>query len=431
MKKTATLIICSLFSLSVFCQNKSLHFDGTNDYVHFPENTGVLTGSTFTFEAWIRPTSLNPDYIYYVVNKGSSTTSFCIYLTGEDEMFMDPPRIGFYTTNGTSGFSSSHIISNAWIGQWHHVAVSCNGAMLSFLIDGVLINSQGWTGGIPVNAGFLRLGTHYAGYSNFAGNMDEVRIWNVGRTQPQIQSFMNSEISPGTAGLTAYYKMNQGTINGNNTAITTVTDQLAVPTHGTLTNFAKNGSTSNFTSGYASLTTLPLKDASFTAIKKDGGVQLNWKSMPSEFNTTFEVERSNDGIQFSKIGTIAINPSPIELDHMFNDQEPNGTLIHYRIKVIDGNGHVTFSKIVAVRLDKSLIAFQTYPNPVQNTLGLQINAPRGTVMIQVKDLSGRTIQSLQLRSMGTTLYTSLDVSQLPAGSYVVLANNESSQFIKR
>jgi hypothetical protein len=428
MKRTATLIICSLFSLSVFSQNKSLHFDGINDYVHIPENTGVLTGNTFTFEAWVRPTNLS--YYQWVVNKGTSNNAFCIYFANDEEMTVTP-QLNFFVYNGSSVYEYIHNISLAWLNQWHHVAVSCNGSSISMYVDGVFAGSSGWSGSIPLNSGYLRLGSSNDGYGNFAGNIDEVRIWNVGRTQAQIQSFMNSEISPGTAGLKAYYKLNQGTIDGNNTAITSVTDQLAVPTHGALNNFAKTGSTSNFTSGYASLSTLPLKDASFTAIKKDGAVQLNWKSLPSQFNTTFEIERSTDAVQFSKIGSITINPSPIELDHMFTDQEPNGTIIHYRIKAIDGNGQITYSKIIAVRLDKNTLAFQTYPNPVQNTLGLQINAPRGTVMIQVKDLSGRTIQSLQLRSMGTTLYTSLDVSQLPAGTYVVLANNESSQFIKR
>jgi len=50
-------------------------------------------------------------------------------------------------------------------------------------------------------------------------------------------------------GLKAYYTFNQGVAAGNNTAITTVTDKTANALTGTLNNFTKTGTSSNFVLG--------------------------------------------------------------------------------------------------------------------------------------------------------------------------------------
>src|SRR5262249_34243535 len=69
------------------------------------------------------------------------------------------------------------------------------------------------------------------------------------RTQTEIQNNMNCEVSSGT-GLEAAYHFDQGVAGGDNSAITTLTDASGNARTGTLTNFALNGSTSNFiTSG--------------------------------------------------------------------------------------------------------------------------------------------------------------------------------------
>ena len=82
--------------------------------------------------------------------------------------------------------------------------------------------------------------------------MDDVRIWNVARTQTEIQTNMNTELAGTETGLKAYYLFNQGISSGNNTTITSVTDKTANVLNGTLNNFAKTGATSNFVVGKVS-----------------------------------------------------------------------------------------------------------------------------------------------------------------------------------
>jgi hypothetical protein len=81
------------------------------------------------------------------------------------------------------------------------------------------------------------------------GNLDDVRIWNVARTAAQISTNRNCELQGNETGLVAYYKFNQGLEAADNSAITTLTDATAAAYNGTLVNFTKTGSISNFLAG--------------------------------------------------------------------------------------------------------------------------------------------------------------------------------------
>jgi hypothetical protein len=103
------------------------------------------------------------------------------------------------------------------------------------------------------NSGLLYLGTPQDAVGNslfsFSGALDDIRIWNIALNQSEIQSSLNNELNGTETGLVAYYPFNQGIAGGDNTAISTVTDKTANAINGTLTNFSKNGLSSNFVSG--------------------------------------------------------------------------------------------------------------------------------------------------------------------------------------
>ena len=82
------------------------------------------------------------------------------------------------------------------------------------------------------------------------GSMDEVRVWNVARTQDQIISTMNSELAGTESGLVLNYHFNQGIAGGTNTSITSsssaqIIDRRTNTATGTLRNFAGTGTVSN------------------------------------------------------------------------------------------------------------------------------------------------------------------------------------------
>ncbi len=127
--------------------------------------------------------------------------------------------------SGPTCFSATSV-TNIADGEWHHVSGVRNGVNLEVYIDGVLENTNN-IGGVAVNNPTtpLTLG-HEAIGNSFVGQMDEVRIWNVARTQAQIRDNMCRQLTGTETGLVGYWNMNEGTGN-------TVNDLTTNNNHGT------------------------------------------------------------------------------------------------------------------------------------------------------------------------------------------------------
>jgi hypothetical protein len=431
MRKTSTLFFALLLSLSLFSQNKALHFDGTDDYVAIAENTSVLTGSSITVEVWVKPSAFGS--FNSIINKGSSGNNFLLRFGSDPEdmpgMPASSPFIHAFMYNGSTNGQVQYNITTAWLNQWHHLAVTYDGSIIKLYVDGAVVASSAFSGNLVANAGYLRIGSSYGNNLVYAGALDELRIWNVVRTQTEIQAAMNKEINPNTAGLVAYYPFNDGLVNGDNTPVSTLTDLATSPRPGTLMNFAKTGTTSNFVAGSPSLVLLPLKENSFVATAKDGSVNLSWKDAGSESPSVFEVERSTNGSDFRKIGSVYGASGLAGHNYSFTDRQPSDVNF-YRLKIIDPNNQFSYSPTIVVRLQQSQSALQLYPNPATDLLNLRVNAPKGTVQVQVMDMAGRTLQRFQLTSEGNSMYVPLSIRDLPRGAYSVVANQAFAQFVK-
>ena len=238
MKKTLQLISLLLITHISISQN-ALRFDGSNDYVQ-TTYSGVLGTTNRTFEAWIyldlTPTG-NKCIMDYGRNAAYSRNTFGV----------NASRSLVYLSGGNNIASNTNVVP---VGAWTHVAFVLNSGVGYFYVNGVQIG----TGPLPlVNtpSGWdnFRIGQRVSGGTiPFPGRIDEVRMWNVARTQTEIASYMNSEFCAAPSALKAYYKLNQGTAGGTNTTVTSATDDAGT-NNGTLTNFALTGATSNWVTG--------------------------------------------------------------------------------------------------------------------------------------------------------------------------------------
>jgi hypothetical protein len=222
----------------------ALNFDGTNDYVNCTNLAALNSTAQFTAEAWV--TTTVGTGARRIMSKG-----------GDFEILLfDPNNIQCRVKNGTDSYGYTTSNPLASVNTWVHVACVFDGSQtgnanrLKIYINGVL-QTLTFSGTIPAtvatNASTLNLGSAGGTASYWSGNMDEVRLWSVARTQAQIQASMNTELCGSTTGLVAYYNFNQGTAAGTNTGITALTNSS--PTtglNGTLTNFALTGATSNW-----------------------------------------------------------------------------------------------------------------------------------------------------------------------------------------
>jgi hypothetical protein len=130
----------------------------------------------------------------------------------------------------------------------------------------------------------------------------------------------------------------------------------------------------------------------FDADKITGGVQLNWKTKNEKSYTVFTVERSVDkGITFSAIGGFT---SSDQGSYSLADNNPLNGENRYRLKLMDVNGDITYSKAVTISYLNSTAGdthnLLVYPNPVKSMLYLLItntNLTSGFSAEQVTSIS--------------------------------------------
>lgn len=250
----------------------ALHFDGVNDSVDIPHSAGQL-GYPFTVEAWVKTT--DADGILVSKYVGSSGNGWQMGMGGGKltAWFFRPGGAGAIFPTG-AGIVGATTINN---GAWHHVAFVVDSTGGRLYVDGVADGSSGWTWGTPGPATTtvpVRLGNETTGYLYpFAGTLDEVRIWAVARSAAELQTYKTTELAVMPPCLMGYYKLNHGTVGGNNAGVTTAVDATGGAS-GTLNNFALTGPTSNWTGGSGITQTASAFSPSVPDINVEGGSPL-------------------------------------------------------------------------------------------------------------------------------------------------------------
>lgn len=180
----------------------ALVFGGTSQYITVaPGNSLPIGNSSYTLEAWIKPTSMG---VYGIVGYGT-------YNTGPQvNAFRLSPNNGGELVNYWWGPDLIVPTGNLADGQWHHVAATYNGTTRTIYVDGVVKGSDvpGVAHAVP-NASNATIGSTNNG-EYFCGSLDEVRVWNVARTQAQLSAAKGIGLPGGSAGLVAYYRFNEG-----------------------------------------------------------------------------------------------------------------------------------------------------------------------------------------------------------------------------
>ena len=224
--------------------NNGLHFDGIDDHVQVSNctpNPFLNGGNAVTVEYWF---------------KGTNTQS-AVRIQDVQNNYLVAGWNGLHILSNDGGTANGLSVGSAATdGNWHHVAFSWQqGAANGFktFLDGQLVAQRDAANiPLPVINYPLVLGS-FMGASEFMnGTLDEVRIWNVARTQTQIQAGMVDfckQFPLPQAGLVLYYKFDVGQPGQPNAA--NILQNYANPSNhlGVLKNFALTGNASNYIDG--------------------------------------------------------------------------------------------------------------------------------------------------------------------------------------
>lgn len=239
------LLICLFITGLTHAQN-ALDFDGTNDYVDCGSDTSLQGGgNTITIEAWINASSWKTNvYEGNIVVKEENTNNYGYMLRAGAG-----GKLNFAVGNGSwrELTSKNNVLS---LNTWHHIAGTFDGTFMRIFVDGVLTDSMSSPGLIGTSSTTpLTIGNHSTYARNWAGKIDEVRLWAICRTPTQIVAYKDKEICGSEKGLRAYYKFNQGKAAGFNTSIKTLTDLSGYGNHGSVNGFDLSGAASNWVLG--------------------------------------------------------------------------------------------------------------------------------------------------------------------------------------
>ncbi len=191
--------------------NKSLKFNGITDYVEIPHNDS-LSLSKFTIETSFKLSDFQTNWIPIITKQNS--------IIGTERSF------GFFIhpTNHTIHYSFNNSDNSKWLSydsntaiklnEWTNIAMTYDGSNFNLYINGVLDSSQAVTDAPFMNNYPVKIGTELDNnYSPFKGEIDEVRIWNVARTQSEIQTNLEKSLTGKESGLVAYYNFNEDSGN--------------------------------------------------------------------------------------------------------------------------------------------------------------------------------------------------------------------------
>lgn len=168
--------------------------------------------------------------------------------------------------------------------------------------------------------------------------------------------------------------------------------------------------------------TLPVSLVYFSATAKEKAIGLRWTTA-SEFNNKgFEIQRSNNGVNWSAVGFVGgAGNSTSTINYSFDDENLSPGKYYYRLKQIDIDLRFVYSPIVSAVLGgKEFFSLeQNYPNPSKSETIIKFTLPRpAKVNLSLFDMNGRLVKVLLDGSKDSGTHAiSLNASTLSTGLY--------------
>lgn len=363
-------------------------FDEVNDAITIPD-FDYTSANAFTVSFWFNVADNTGNSFQYMFSHGNFgvNNSLNVYF-GEASLAFTTDRNMLKTIfqdNNDATNTNGHDAGTALVdGNWHYYtfSVSSPGNPIVY-IDGVAVANITFQGGQsfnPVSNIFLG-GRSDLNTSRFYGGMlDELRLSSTNRSANYILTEYRNQSSPAT-----FYSI--GTENNTGDACSA----------------------------------LPIELLDFDAsVVQETKVKLTWKTSKEINNDYFEIQRSQNGREWQAVAQVASKGVNIAItNYETTDNLPLSGKSYYRLKQVDLGGSTSFSDIRSVNFT-GIEIINSYPNPATTQITIQINSSEeGTGNIALYDVAGKSVLSNELSIKKGVSNFSLNISQFPAGTYVL------------
>jgi Secretion system C-terminal sorting domain len=179
---------------------------------------------------------------------------------------------------------------------------------------------------------------------------------------------------------------------------------------------------------------LPALLMSFSASSDNNTADLNWV-MENETNCKwFVIERSGDAGGFDSLNVVAGLNNSHATTYNFSDANMLKGNNYYRLRQVDRDGVVKYSKVVSLYNSAFTTArMEVYPNPASAVVNYTVSsAAADQVTVQVYNLAGVVMMTRQQQLTAGSNQQSLAISNLKNGNYFLkIVNREGTcQFVQ-
>jgi hypothetical protein len=168
------------------------------------------------------------------------------------------------------------------------------------------------------------------------------------------------------------------------------------------------------------ITVLATQVITFNGIKDDNAAKLYWGIENSLDYASFEIERSADNIAFQNIGTLEAADFPGKTNFTFTDNNILPGNGYYRIKIIEKNGNVLYTRTIVINNKDGNNYFTISPNPASKYIVISSNAvAKEIVDIKIYDATGREVKELLKQPFANNSTLQINIEDLGIGNYFV------------
>jgi hypothetical protein len=181
-----------------------------------------------------------------------------------------------------------------------------------------------------------------------------------------------------------------------------------------------------FSIGSVNLTSapLPVELIRFIGYANNDENILEWTTATELNNSHFEIQRSRDGREFENLGKVqGAGTTSLKQEYSFVDRNPYDGKNYYRLKQIDFDKKIQYSKVILLESNTSTtLSMTVWPNPLtEDRVFLSIKGAEKDIplTISITDLTGKILIKREFTYQQLQSNIELDVSSLAGAIYIV------------
>ena len=177
----------------------------------------------------------------------------------------------------------------------------------------------------------------------------------------------------------------------------------------------------------AALDVLPVQFVAFKAELQNGKVLVSWSTAQEQNASHFDVERSTNGRDFTKIGSVKANGNTGSLsNYSFSDNNPVVGISYYRLRQVDLDNRFVYTKTAIIRNESRSKAFSVWPNPVIDNANVTLQSDKNqNLNLRVVDYNGRIVRSQVVNATKGVNQVTVNFTGLTKGMYIIQVTGDN------